>query len=134
MFACRACADSSSPELLLPLVLQQPQTSAHTDTDTNTDEKQLPLHQLLMAIGKPAPLWLHLAFPHLVYCTCKFDLVSFRFTCMPSLWAALAHVHVTWQNVRCAQCRACFGLFQLYVGQHCQHNCRVAMPSTRGVL
>ena len=47
--SCRACADSSCSELLLPLVTPQPLSSGHSDMDA--DQSQLPLHQQLVAIG-----------------------------------------------------------------------------------
>ncbi len=70
----RACADSACPELMLPVV--EPQTTAHTDIDS--EEASVPWHHQLMAIGgtdftmrhhhSPSVTILHHASPSFTIC------------------------------------------------------------------
>ncbi len=52
---CRACVDSACPELMLPVV--EPQTTAHTDIDS--EEASVPWHHQLIAIGETSFTILH---------------------------------------------------------------------------
>ena len=61
---CRACVDSACPELMLPVV--EPQTTAHTDIDS--EEAKVPWHHQLMAIGETSFTMHHHPSPCVTIC------------------------------------------------------------------